>query len=55
MKISAGETGRGMLRGEYEGVSKLHEVIPQGVPDPVAGAHTKHRRILTFTCATSWT
>lgn len=25
-----------MLRGEYEGVSKLYEVIPEGVPRPVA-------------------
>jgi protein-ribulosamine 3-kinase len=36
MKVATGDTGRGMVRGEYEGVSKLHEVIPEGVPRPVA-------------------
>ena len=36
MKVATGDTGRGMLRGEYEGVSKLYEVIPEGIPRPVA-------------------
>ena len=36
MKVATGATGRGMLRGEYEGVSKLYSIIPEGVPKPVA-------------------
>lgn len=36
MKIATGDTGRGMVRGEFEGVTKLYEVIPEGVPRPIA-------------------
>lgn len=36
MKVATDDTGLGMLKGEYYGVSALHKIISNGIPRPVA-------------------
>ncbi|KAI0393533.1 fructosamine kinase [Xylariaceae sp. FL0594] len=36
MKVSAGDSGRAMLRGEYEGMLAIHDTVPDFAPKPIA-------------------
>ncbi|KAF2105812.1 Fructosamine kinase-domain-containing protein [Lophiotrema nucula] len=36
LKVATGDVGKGMSRGEFEGMSALAKVVPEGVPMPVA-------------------
>ncbi|KAI0095563.1 Fructosamine/Ketosamine-3-kinase [Nemania sp. FL0031] len=36
MKLSSGELGMGMLKGEYRGAKTIHKYTPNGIPRPVA-------------------
>lgn len=36
LKIATGDVGRGMCQGEFEGIKVLYQVVPGGVPRPVA-------------------
>ena len=36
MKLATGDVGCGMLRGEYEGAKAIYDMIPEGIPRPVA-------------------
>lgn len=35
MKVATGDVGKGMLRGEFHGVSALHKHVPEGIPRAV--------------------
>lgn len=36
LKVATDDVGKGMSQGEFEGIKALHQVIPEGVPRPVA-------------------
>ncbi|KAF2831012.1 hypothetical protein CC86DRAFT_377933 [Ophiobolus disseminans] len=49
--LSIGDVGKGMSHGEFEGIKALHQVVPKGVPRPVAwGTYKSNPNIHFYLC-----